>query len=481
MKAEIHIYGPTSMLKGKYPVRAVKLATSYPVDGAKFSDAFRKGRWDGRKHLFKTRTGAFPTGLVSCVRGVCEEHGVEVSIVDHRKVPKIPKKASFELEGIKFDYPYEYQPLVAQAMVDQKQGIVKLATNAGKTEVSCAVTRYLDVPTLFVVTNRELLYQARKRFQARLGLGDTEVGIIGDGNWSPGSKVTIATVDTLESRLDTKVCIDFLESIELMFLDEAHHVGSETWYTVSTLCPAYYRFGLSGTPLDRTDGANLRLIAATGEIVYEITNKELVDRGISAPAKIIFDKVTTPILKKKIRYQTAYKEGVVENPDLTKKVVEWTKVFMAQGLSTLILVEEVNHGKIIDDALWNMAGDVFIPHQFIHGTESTEVRQNALDDFANRNLPVLIASTILDEGVDVPTIDCLICAGSRKSRIRTMQRLGRGLRGSKLIVVEFANYTNDYLLRHSLERLEDYKAEDCFTIKQSEPDAELVKKLWEED
>ncbi|NJL54364.1 hypothetical protein HC928_03635 [bacterium] len=93
---------------------------------------------------------------------------------------------------------------------------------------------------------------------------------------------------------------------------------------------------------------------------------------------------------------------------------------------------------------------------------------------------VLAHNTILDEGVDVPTIDALILAGSRKSRIKTMQRLGRGLRGNKLIAVEFANFTNDYLLRHSLQRLEDYKKEDCFPIHQSQPDAALVRKLWNE-
>src|SRR5690606_25588717 len=104
----------------------------------------------------------------------------------------------------------------------------------------------------------------------------------------------------------------------------------------------------------------------------------------------------------------------------------------------------------------------------------------ALKDFGERRLPVLIASRILDEGVDVPTIDALILAGSRKSRIKTMQRLGRGLRGDKLIAVEFANFTNDYLLRHSLQRYEDYKKEDCFFMYQSHPDQELVRRLWHE-
>jgi superfamily II DNA or RNA helicase len=147
-------------------------------------------------------------------------------------------------------------------------------------------------------------------------------------------------------------------------------------------------------------------------------------------------------------------------------------------MSTLILVEQINHGKMIDDALWTQTGGEFIPHAFIHGDEDTDVRENTLKDFADKTLGVLIASTILDEGVDVPAIDALICAGSRKSRIKTLQRLGRGLRGRKLVVVEFANYTHDFLLRHSLERLEDYQKEDCFNIYQAKPDVALIEKIW---
>jgi superfamily II DNA or RNA helicase len=177
----------------------------------------------------------------------------------------------------------------------------------------------------------------------------------------------------------------------------------------------------------------------------------------------------------------AYKKGVVNNPNLLNLVVEWTKVFQQVGLSTLILCEEIEQGKAIDEALWSATGGQFIPHMFIHGSESTDVRTKALQDFGERRLPVLVSSTILDEGVDVPTVDALILAGSRKSRIKTMQRLGRGLRGDKLIAVEFANFTHDYLLRHSLQRYNDYKAEGCFPVHDSGPNLELVKKLWEKD
>lgn len=479
MKAKITIHGSQSVLKGEFNKKEIRKVTSYPVQGFQYSKAFKSGRWDGRKHLFRPRSGAFPTGLVASVRASLADQGVEV-IVDDLRVPPTPTEAGFDLIGITYDSPYEYQLEACQTMVDAKQGVVKAATGSGKTEIACAVTQYLGLKTLFMVPSRELMYQSQKRFMKRLGLTEAEIGVVGDGKWLPGSLVTVASIDTLESRMSTIECMDLIKSTEVLFLDECHGVGSDTYYTVATLCPAFYRFGLSATPLDRTDGANLMLLAATGEMIIDIPLKQLVETGVCARGKIIFDKITEPVLKKNIQYATAYKQGVSENPQLLGKVIEWTEIFHDLGLGTLILCEEIQHGKLIDDALWTEASKM-IPHQFIHGTEDMDVRKSAIESFDNRNLPVLIASTIMDQGVDVQTIDALILAGSRKSKIRTLQRLGRGLRGEKLIVVDFSTFCHKYLLEHSMKRLKDYKAEECFPIYASGPDAELVKKLWSED
>lgn len=479
MKATITIHGSYSTLKGEYLKEDVREELSYPVQGAEFSKAYKQGRWDGRKHLFNLRTGSFPTGLLTALEGVLRRSGVEYDVQDLRPIPA-PTEAGFDLHGITFEYPYEYQLETAKKMVEEKQGIVKVATGGGKTEIACAVTQYLGLKTLFLVPSRELMYQSQKRFMKRLGLTEKEVGIVGDGKWRPGSFVTVALTDTMESRMDREECQELLKSTEVLFLDECHGAGSDTYYTVATLCPAYYRFGLSATPLDRTDGANMMLIAATGELLCDIRLKFLVERGVCAGADIIFDKITEPVLKKNIRYPTAYKQGVSENFQLLDKVIKWTEVFTDLGLNVLILVEEIQHGKLIDESLWTDASKM-IPHQFIHGTEDSETRSGALESFSARNLPVLIASTILDQGVDTDAIDALILAGSRKSKIRTLQRLGRGLRGSKLIVVEFANFTNTkYLLKHSYQRLQDYKDEECFPIYYSEPDKEFVEKLWQD-
>lgn len=254
---------------------------------------------------------------------------------------------------------------------------------------------------------------------------------------------------------------------EGVVVHNCHHVGSDQWYQVLRACNAYFRFGLSGTPLKRTDGADLRLIGATGPVIAEIRNKELIERGISCETEIRVIKITKPTIPEGTPYPDAYRLGISKNPFRNRVLCKIVEELCQDRLSHLVLVKEVAHGVAFSDALWKYCS--WVPNQFISGKESSDVRQKALSDFKKRDLPVLIATSILDEGVDLPNIDVLVLAGGGKSAIKSMQRIGRGLRtgsgNNKLIVIDTADFQNEqYLLKHSLQRIEDYKAEDCFQI-----------------
>jgi len=154
------------------------------------------------------------------------------------------------------------------------------------------------------------------------------------------------------------------------------------------------------------------------------------------------------------------------------RICQKAEELFREGRQVMILVQRIEHGKTLDDLLWSFKGPSFIPHQFISGKEKSEDREKALEEFKNGDLPVLIATTILDEGVDVPKIDALIIAGGNKARIGALQRIGRGLRTggnfSNLKVVDFADLTQKYLIRHALARLKIYKSQQAFNIYFSE-------------
>lgn len=251
---------------------------------------------------------------------------------------------------------------------------------------------------------------------------------------------------------------------EGVVVHNCHHAASDSWYKVLRACGAFYRFGLSGTPLKRSDGADLRLIGVTGDVIYEIRNKYLIERGISNNVEIQFLKVTEPKgIPKGTPWDDVYKLGIVENTHRHTELCRRVAEFVAQGKQCVMMVKELEHGRQLSAHL-----DSSITHKFINGKESSDVRRNAIKDYVNGDLQVLIVTSILDQGVDIPNIDVLVPAGGGKSSIKTLQRVGRGIRrgGSSdcLIVLETADLTHRYLTEHSLQRMKDYKEEECFAI-----------------
>ena len=82
----------------------------------------------------------------------------------------------------------------------------------------------------------------------------------------------------------------------------------------------------------------------------------------------------------------------------------------------------------------------------------------ALTALGNGGLDVLIGSTILDVGVDVPSVGMIVLAGGGKAEVATRQRIGRGLREKKsggpnvAFIVDAADDHNNHIKGHYLQR-----------------------------
>jgi superfamily II DNA or RNA helicase len=456
----------------KEMINAITEVTSYFKTGYQFSNRFRNGVWDGRIRLFKRYGRTFPSGLLNDVKGALRDIGLRVQVDDKRTMPPLPPvdPEMWGLEGVSFGYPYDYQIDVVEKALKAQRGILHVATNGGKTEIACLLSQCLRLPTLVLVPGKELLYQTADRFMERMSLTNREVGVIGDGKWQEGDWITIATVPSLYTNLKKVKCQKLLDRAQLLIADECHQVGADSWFQVMRSCNAFFRFGMSGTPLARTDGADLRLISVTGPVITQIRNKYLIERGISSEVEVLMLRVDKPTnIHPRTPYPDAYDMGIMENTWRNYAICVITNYFAQQDLQSVILVKRIDHGKDLDKRLWAFHQRSFLPHQFICGQESSSVRQRAIKDFGGGDLRALIATSILDQGVDMPSINVLTLAGGGESSIRTLQRVGRGIRRGetgKLTVVDFADFQNRHLLKHSLQRLRDYKAEECFKIRE---------------
>jgi superfamily II DNA or RNA helicase len=122
-------------------------------------------------------------------------------------------------------------------------------------------------------------------------------------------------------------------------------------------------------------------------------------------------------------------------------------------LTVIILVQHKEHGKLLLEML-KASG---VRADYIFGEHKQEERQSALNKLKNGKIDVLIGSTILDVGVDVPAVGVGILAGGGKAEVALRQRVGRVLRAKKLVanvafVVDFDDEHNDHTRKHAAQR-----------------------------
>lgn len=251
--------------------------------------------------------------------------------------------------------------------------------------------------------------------------------------------------------------VKFLESIGFLTLEEAHEVSGTGFFDLcNAMTNAHYRLALTATPnMKDSEEANMRLAAVSGTIGIRVSEKELIDKGILARPMFKFVDSRPPVgVTRGSAFPLAYERGIVKNDGRNLQILQHVMEAKKYGLTSMILVQHTAHG----DLLKNLIKTAGLRVEFIRGEDSQEQRQAALDALARGDLDVLIGTTILDVGVDVPSVGQVILAGGGKAEVAVRQRIGRGLRAKKkgpniCFVVMFKDTWNTHTNGHSRECL----------------------------
>ncbi len=465
METRFNVDNQYTEIRGEVPRELLDDHLSYYVKGYKYTTAYKSGKWDGRVRMYNARARTIPTGLVTMAVSLFRAEGLPYEIIDCRVRP-LTWDQPITLHGIELR---DYQQEAVDAALHCERGVLQMATNAGKTEVAASVIQSLGLDTLFLTHTRALMRQTAQRFRDRLG---ADVGVIGDGEWCP-MPITCCSVKTLVSRADDPATVALLRSYPVIFSDECHRIGNNGWFDVLMRSDAYFRYGLSGTPFERGDGASVMLQGACGGRIYSVSNRTLIEGGYSATATIHVYTMDRPAGLMQTVYKSAYAQGIVHNNyrnNLIAGIAIDPERFGYSSGPVLIIVREIRHGENLYMLINGRGPRV----EFVHGGMSSDDQVAALGRLRTGGLDVLISSTIADEGIDIPGIQTGIHAAGGKSSIRTLQRIGRGLRRddaagkTHLDWIDFVDNTNKHLLQHSRRRFHDYKAQDAFEIRMVE-------------
>jgi superfamily II DNA or RNA helicase len=274
-----------------------------------------------------------------------------------------------------------------------------------------------------------------------------------------------------KERFDAKMkvrdrMIHLLSMVEVVIGEEAHEAGGNSYYEILQHCKnAQIRIALTATPFMRSDAEdNMRLMAAFGPTLIKVSEKLLIDRGILAKPYFMYaSPAPHPKLRKSSPYQRAVTLGIVESGPRNNEIAMHAYKAAQYGLSVLILVQRKPHGDQIKELLTAHG----LTSRYVQGSSDQETRERALHDLGAGKINVLIGTTILDVGVDVPSIGMIILAGGGKAEVALRQRIGRGLRAKKTgpnvaFIVDFMDELNSHLRDHARQRRQIVEATPGF-------------------
>ena len=275
--------------------------------------------------------------------------------------------------------------------------------------------------------------------------------------------------------------VDFLDTVRAVICDEAHYAGAISYWNVfQYLNNARMRIGMTGT-LDKSKKIHMaRIKSLMGNPIINVTNKQMIDRGVSAKPHIKMVPITQPIdldaqvgayMKKNgmttggtagdlMAYQVTYSLGVIHNQYRNHLIAEiaYQGAKRLNKKAVLIIVNSIEHGELISKELDSLGAE----YDFIQGKDDTDTRNAVLERVKNGSLKIVIGTKILDAGIDLPNISIYIECSGGKSYITLLQRIGRSLRvmEDKKDVYIFDLWdrtTSGPLYKHGKERLKYYR------------------------
>ncbi len=270
--------------------------------------------------------------------------------------------------------------------------------------------------------------------------------------------IVIATLQTITNAYKNKhpKLEKFLESAcgkLIVVFDEAHHapapsyrkllIGDDSQEIRESLrerFPEMYILGLTATPTynDEEKRGWLKEIFPQ-EIIYQAQIKDLIFEKILANPHTIESETEIPLELDDMEYQRLVREyekdipqkmikRLAENKNRNQYIVDTYVKNKNRYGKTIIFADRREQCEYLNKLLLDngIRSDVMYSAS---GKERENI--NALEEFKNNNLEVIVNIRMLTEGTDVPNVDSVFLTRQTTSEILLTQMVGRALRGPR--------------------------------------------------
>ena len=251
------------MLKKKLTERLVFINPEYEFRQS-------RGEWLGsispQIHcLYEQRRNYFiPRGFLNQLLDLCQSFGIKYRLIDRQR----------QLEPVEFQFHgvlKDYQELAYEEMATRDHGTLVGGAKSGKTVIALYLIAQRQQSTMIVVPNIALLGHWKEKLVRFLKVSPEEVGIIGEGKFEVGPRVSVAHVSALYRRVR-----EVRDKVGHLVVDECHRTPSRTFTQVVSNFDCRFLLGLSSTN-QRRDRLTRLIYYYVGDILHQIDARKATE------------------------------------------------------------------------------------------------------------------------------------------------------------------------------------------------------------
>ncbi|WP_204103140.1 MULTISPECIES: DEAD/DEAH box helicase family protein [Spirulina sp. CCY15215] len=346
--------------------------------------------------------------------------------------------------------PYTHQQEALQAWkMAGRQGVVVLPTASGKTYLAQLAMQSTPRSTLILVPTLDLMHQWYAQLEA--AFPDVELGLLGGGS-GDRTPLLVSTYNSAAIHAE-----NLGDRYALLIFDECHHLPTDFFRVIAEYAIAPYRLGLTATP-ERSDGSHRDLEGLIGAIVYRKTPEELSGHAL-AKHKIVEIKVKlSPKERETYDRSMKIRNAFLRESNISLSSLKGWQLFVQAsarsqaGRRAMLAHREAKDISLCTDGKLRVLAELIAKHypertliftndnatvyrisqEFLipaltHQTPVKE-RHGILTQFKEGTYKIIVASHVLNEGVDVPDARIAIILSGTGSIREYIQRLGRVLR-----------------------------------------------------
>lgn len=375
----------------------------------------------------------------------------KTNLLSEEIIKKYTTQIEYAIERWDMDYGYNQIKVIPNAMqkaalkeirryrdMGEKRALIIAATASGKTFLAAFDAYNFNAKRLLFIVHRDtILNDAKKTFEKIFGSTRT-YGLFTGQEKNLDADFIFATNTMMATHLDLFKQNDF----DYIIFDECHHITNTTYEKILNYFTPAFLLGLTATPerMDKQD-----VFAIFNYVVpYELRLRDAINNDLVVPFKYfaVRDEMIDYSDKEKVNFLKNYFKDDNHIQFISNQIEEHRPEGKLKAIGFCRSIDHAREMSLEMDGLGYHT-------TYLTGENNTGERSKAFKDLADdtNDLEIIFAVDILNEGVDLPSVNMVLFLRPTESQTIFIQQLGRGLRKYKgkdhLTVLDFIGNSYD--------------------------------------